>query len=42
MRLRPTVHNVVHLVLAAMGLVMLAIAYIDWIDYPYILRMRLP
>jgi hypothetical protein len=42
MLLRPAVHNVVHLVVATMGLVMLAIAYIDWINYPLILWMRLP
>lgn len=42
MALRPAVHNVIHLVLATLGVVMIVIAYLDVIDHPFTLWMSLP
>ena len=36
------VHNLVHLVLAVLGVVMLVIAYVDWIGHPLTLWIGLP
>jgi len=42
MAVSPRIHNLVHVSLAALGIAMLVLAYVDWVDHPLTLWIGLP